>query len=85
MVQDVRQNLNAIAKATTQISQLVEGITQVTQVQTEQFQLVTQTMIDVAQIAHKSSDDSIEISSSFKDLLAMSQNLQSSADHFKVD
>ena len=85
MVQDVRQNLNAIAKATTQISQLVEGITQVTQVQTEQFQLVTQTMIDVAQIAHKSSDDSIKISSSFKDLLAMSQNLQTSADHFKVD
>ncbi len=84
-VQDARQNLNAIVEATTQISQLVEGITEATQVQTEQFQSVTQTMSEVAAIANKTSEDSIEISTSFKDLLTMAQNLQASADQFKVD
>ncbi|HEY9830439.1 MAG TPA: GAF domain-containing protein, partial [Stenomitos sp.] len=85
LVTNARQNLNAIVEATTQISQLVEGITQATQLQTEQFQSVTQTMTDVAAIANKTSEDSVEISTSFKELLAMAQNLQASADQFKVD
>jgi methyl-accepting chemotaxis protein PixJ len=85
MVHDARQNLNAIVEATSQISQLVEGITQATQAQTEQFQSVTQTMSGVAAIANKTSEDSIDISTSFKELLAMAQNLQTSADRFKVE
>jgi methyl-accepting chemotaxis protein PixJ len=85
LVTNARQNLNAIVEATSQISQLVEGITQATQLQTEQFQSVTQTMTDVAAIANKTSEDSIEISASFKELLAMAQNLQANADQFKVD
>jgi methyl-accepting chemotaxis protein PixJ len=72
-------------EATTQISHIVEGITQATQVQTQQFQSVTQTMTEVAVIANKTSEESIEISTSFKELLAMAQNLQTSADQFKVD
>jgi len=85
LVTDARQTLNAIVEATGQISQLVEGITQTTQVQTQEFQSVTQTMNEVAAIADKTSEDSVEISSSFKALLGMIQNLQESADQFKVD
>jgi methyl-accepting chemotaxis protein PixJ len=84
-VHEARQNLNAIVAATTQISQLVEGITQATQVQTQQFESVTRTMTDVAAIANKTQTDSTAISTSFKDLLTMAQNLQVSADQFKVD
>jgi methyl-accepting chemotaxis protein PixJ len=84
-VTDARQHLNAIVEATAQISQLVEGISQATHIQAQQFQSVTQTMSHVAAISNKTSEDSIEISTSFKDLLAMAQNLQSSADQFKVD
>ncbi|MBD2775888.1 GAF domain-containing protein [Iningainema tapete] len=84
-VDNARQNLNAIVAATTQISQLVEGITQATQVQTQQFDSVTQTMTDVAAIANKTKEDSIHISTSFKELQAMAQNLQASADQFKVN
>jgi methyl-accepting chemotaxis protein PixJ len=84
-VQDTREHLNAIVEATSQISHLVEGITQVTQVQTQQFQSVAQTMTEVSKIANDTSENSVEISTSFKDLLAMAQNLQSSADQFKVD
>ncbi|ARV57417.1 chemotaxis protein [Nostocales cyanobacterium HT-58-2] len=84
-VHDARQNLNAIVAATTQISQLVESITQATQVQGQQIESVTQTMTEVAEIAKQTKEDSIDISTSFKELLAMAQNLQVSADQFKVD
>jgi methyl-accepting chemotaxis protein PixJ len=85
LVTDARQNLNAIIEATSRISQLVEGITNATQLQTKEFQSVTQTMTEVAAIANKTSEDSQEISTSFKELLSMAQNLQASADQFKVN
>jgi methyl-accepting chemotaxis protein PixJ len=85
MVQDAKQNLNAIVEATTQISQLVEGITHATQLQTKEFRSVSQTMTDVAAISNKTSEEAIDIATSFKELLAMAQNLQTSADQFKVD
>ncbi len=84
-VHEARQNLNAIVAATNQISLLVEGITQATQVQTQQFESVTQTMTQVAAIANTTQENSMEISTSFKELLSMAQNLQTSADQFKVD
>ncbi|NEP11480.1 MAG: GAF domain-containing protein [Symploca sp. SIO2C1] len=85
LVNDTRQTLNAIVEATAKISQLVEGITQATQVQTQEFQSVTETMTEVAGIANQTSAEATEISSSFKELLAMSQELQVSADRFTVD
>jgi methyl-accepting chemotaxis protein PixJ len=84
LVTEVRQQLNAIVEATSEISQLVERITQTTQVQDEQSQSITQTMTDVAAIANKTSADSIKLSASFKELLAMAQDLQRSASQFKV-
>lgn len=85
LVSETRQNLNAIVEATAQISQLVQGIAQATQLQTAEFQSVTQTMSEVASIANQTSDNSIGIATSFKELLNMAQNLQNSADQFKVD
>ena len=85
LVTDARHNLNAIIEATSRISQLVEGITNATQLQTQEFQSVTKTMTEVAGIANKTSEDSKDISTSFKELLAMAQNLQRHADQFKVN
>lgn len=82
---EARHNLNDIVAATTQISQLVVGITQATQVQSQQIESVTQTMTEVAAIANQTKEGSIEISTSFEELLTMAQNLQASADQFKVD
>ncbi|MBD2775893.1 GAF domain-containing protein [Iningainema tapete] len=84
LVIEVRQQLNAIVEATTQISQLVERITHTTQVQNQQSQSITETMTDVAAIANKTSADSIKLSLSFKELLIMAQDLQRSASQFKV-
>jgi methyl-accepting chemotaxis protein PixJ len=85
VVSEARQNLNAIVAATDQISQLVASITGATQEQTQQFKSMKLTVAEVAEIAQKTSKDSVEISQSFKELLAMSQDLQVRANQFKVE
>ena len=85
LVNETRENLNELATATVQITQLVEGITQATNVQTQQAEAVTEVMTEVAAIANDTSSDSLKISASFKELLAMAQELQASAGQFKVN
>ena len=85
VVNEARRNLNAIVDATSQISRLVVGISLATQEQTQQCQSVTQTMTEVAEITHKTSEDSAAIATSFQNLLAMAQNLQERSNQFKVD
>jgi methyl-accepting chemotaxis protein PixJ len=85
VVSEARQSLNAIVAATDQISQLVASITGATQEQTQQFKSMKLTVAEVAEIAQKTSKDSVEISQSFKELLAMAQDLQVRANQFKVE
>lgn len=85
LVKETRSSLNAIVEATAEISQLVEGITGATQIQTQQSQSVTQTMNEVANIANKTSVDSMQLAAAFKELLIMAQDLQTSVGKFKVD
>ncbi|MBD2461385.1 GAF domain-containing protein [Oscillatoria sp. FACHB-1407] len=84
LVTETRQSLNAIVTATGQISELLQGITQSTQAQIQQSQTVIQTMQNVVAIANKTSTDSVQISTSFQDLLTTAQELQASVGQFKV-
>jgi methyl-accepting chemotaxis protein PixJ len=85
LVGETRETLNDIVAATGQIAGLVEGISAATREQTRQAQSVTKLMTEVAAIADRTSDNSIEISQSFKDALTTVQELQASAGQFKVD
>ncbi|HCF27722.1 MAG TPA: chemotaxis protein [Cyanobacteria bacterium UBA11049] len=85
LVNETRQSLNAIVLATTQISELVQGITQTTLDQTQQSQTVIQVMTDVAANANQTAADSVQISDSFQELLATAEQLQSSVGRFKVN
>ncbi|HEY9873684.1 MAG TPA: hypothetical protein V6D12_09610, partial [Candidatus Obscuribacterales bacterium] len=85
LVNETRQSLNAIVAATAQISQLVEGITQATQVQMQQSASVTEAMTGVAEISNQTSVESSQMSASFKDLLGMAQELLTSSGKFKVN
>jgi methyl-accepting chemotaxis protein PixJ len=85
LVGETRETLNDIVAATGQIAGLVEGISAATREQTRQAQSVTNLMTEVAAIADRTSDNSIEISQSFKDALTTVQELQASAGQFKVD
>jgi methyl-accepting chemotaxis protein PixJ len=85
LVDETRQSLNAIVKATTEISELVAGITDSTQSQIQQSESVTQTMSDLAVVATKTSEDAEQISTSFRELLKMAEELQASVGQFKVN
>lgn len=85
LVKETRSSLNAIVEATAEISQLVQGITQATQIQTQQSGSVTQAMNEVANIANKTSVDSTGLSAAFKQLLTMATELQTSVGKFKVE
>jgi methyl-accepting chemotaxis protein PixJ len=85
LVNQTRQSLNAIAAATQQISERVQGITHSTASQKMQSESVTKAMISVAEIAKKTSEDSAKISTSFQTQLETSQELQASISQFKVD
>ncbi|MBD2604151.1 GAF domain-containing protein [Scytonema hofmannii FACHB-248] len=85
LVNDTRQNLNAIASATAEITQLIQRITEATQKQMCQSVTVTASMKDVAEIANKTFAESQEIATVFQDLSGMAQDLLTTASKFKVN
>lgn len=85
MVNETRQSLNDIVDSTGEISQLVAVITNATDVQMEKAESVMNMMGQVAGIANDTSSDSLKISASFQELLAMAQDLQDNVAKFKVD
>jgi len=85
LVNDTRQNLNAIVSATAEISQLIERITAATQKQMTQSVTVTKSMQDVAGIANKTFVESQEIATVFQDLSGMAKDLLTTAGKFKVN
>lgn len=84
LVEESKGNLNAIASATAEISQLVAGITQATLAQLEQSQSVTQTMKEVAAISTNTSEDSTQLWESFKESLTTIEKLQAAVEQFTV-
>jgi methyl-accepting chemotaxis protein len=84
LVDETRQNLNKITAVSLQISALVEAIAQATVAQSQTSESVTQTMTDVAAIADRTSNEASQVSTSFKELLAVAEELQISAKQFKV-
>ncbi len=84
LVDETRQSLNKITAVSAQISALVEAIASATVAQTHASESVTQTMTDVAAIAFSTSNEATLVSASFKELLAVATELQTSAAQFKV-
>jgi methyl-accepting chemotaxis protein PixJ len=84
VVMDARQNLNAIVDTTTQISQLIAGISQATHDQSQQCQSLTETMTEAAFLTDQTAEESKAVSTSFKDLLTMAEDLQAKSQRFKV-
>jgi methyl-accepting chemotaxis protein PixJ len=85
LVNESRSSLSEIVTATAQIQELVQGITQATMDETERSQSISHTMNQVAAIASRTSEHSLEISHSFKELLTMAEQLQASVGRFKVN
>ena len=84
LVNESRESLNAILAATSQISDLVGDITEVTKVQDQQAEALTKLMKDVGIISNRTYQDSTHVSASFQALLEVARDLQTSAGKFKV-
>ncbi|MDJ0729314.1 MAG: GAF domain-containing protein [Crocosphaera sp.] len=85
LVRETQQSLSAIVSATNNIKGLVSEISQTSANQTQQFQIVTQVMANVSAISEETSQETAQISDSFKELEDTSYELQSNIRQFKVD
>lgn len=85
LVDETRQSLNKITAVSTQISSLVQAISEASVVQTQASEEVTKTMSDVAAIANRTSYEATQVTAAFKQLLAVADEMQTSVGQFKVD
>ncbi|MDJ0580545.1 GAF domain-containing protein [Crocosphaera sp.] len=85
LVRETQQSLSAIVTATNNIKELVGEITETSANQTQQFQIVTKVMANVSAISEETSQETAQISDSFKELEDTSSELQTNIRQFKVD
>ncbi|MGL5939355.1 MAG: methyl-accepting chemotaxis protein [Waterburya sp.] len=84
LVDRTRDSLIQIADVSQEINSLVAEIAAATVEQSQDSEVVSQTMMQVAAISSKTATEVDEVSASFKELLAVAQQLQSSVAKFKV-
>ena len=84
LVNETRQNLNAIVTATAKISELLLRITNATQAQMERSETVTNSMNDVAEISQSAVNGTQEMAAVFQQLSQTAQELLATVSKFKV-
>jgi methyl-accepting chemotaxis protein len=84
LVDATRQSLIQITDASHQIDRLVEAIAKATVQQSQDSQIVSQAMTQVAEISDKTAIEASEVAASFEELLTVAQQLQESVAKFKV-
>ena len=84
LVDKTRLSLIQIADVSQEINQLVGEIAAATVAQSQDSEVVSQTMVEVAAISSKTATEAGEVSASFQDLLTVAQQLQQSVAKFKV-
>ena len=78
LVTDARHNLTEIVEATSQISGLIEEITQTTHKQADEFKSVTATVTAATETASHTSQNSKQLTQSIHQLLTTAKALQAS-------
>ncbi len=84
LVDETRQSLNQITAATVQINELVEVIAAAAFEQSENSEEVGEKMSDVARVAEQTTASVSKLSDSFRQLLALSRQLESNVSQFKI-
>ncbi|VEP18595.1 Methyl-accepting chemotaxis sensory transducer with GAF sensor [Hyella patelloides LEGE 07179] len=85
LVDETRSSLTQIADVSSQIDSLVRAIAEATVEQSQDSEVVTKTMTQVAAISQRTATEAEEVSDSFKELLTVAQKLQESVAQFKVN
>jgi methyl-accepting chemotaxis protein len=84
LVEETRQSLNQIAEVSSKIEKLVGSITKAALEQSQDSEVVTQTIAQIANISTQTSEEADRVSHSFQELLSLAEDLQSSISKFKV-
>jgi methyl-accepting chemotaxis protein PixJ len=84
LVEETRQSLAKVRKASDQITALVQAIAQAAVSQTQASSQVSATITDVAGIADNTSVRATQVLGSFQDLLKVAQDLQTTVSQFKL-
>ncbi|ELS01050.1 methyl-accepting chemotaxis protein [Xenococcus sp. PCC 7305] len=85
LVDETRSSLNQISQVSSQLDELVVAIAQATVEQSQDSEIVSQTMEQVAAVSEKTATEALQVSDSFKELLTVAQDLQESVSKFKVN
>ena len=85
LVEETRQSLNQIAKASEQISHLIQTITDVAIAQSENTSMVSETITSVAGLANNTSVRATTVLDTFQELLNVAQDLQTTVAQFKLN
>jgi methyl-accepting chemotaxis protein len=84
LMTETRLSLQQITEASKEIDLFIEDINKVATQQSQNSQAVTNTMEKIVAIAKKTSVSATDVSTSFKDLLQVTENLEASMNQFKV-
>ena len=84
LVDETRQKLNQIAASSNLVGDRLKKITVETVQQSQVSQEISETIAEVAKMATVTSKDAIEVSASTRELLGITDELQTSAKKFKV-
>ena len=84
LVEEARKSLTQIQTASTQIDKLVGSIAQAASEQSQDSEMVIQTIAEVAAITDKTSTSANEVSASFQELLEVGNKLQDTVGQFKL-
>ena len=84
LVDKTRVSLTQIGDVSQEINQLVAEIAAATVEQSQDSEVVTKTMLEVAEISNQTATEAIAVSASFQDLLIVAQQLENSVAKFKV-
>ena len=84
LVEEARVSLTDIQAVSVKINQLVGAIATATVEQSQDSELVSETMVKVAQISQENATSATKVLDSFQELLTVSQQLQETVEKFKV-
>ncbi len=84
LVEETKQNLTKINRFTVDVSQLIQAIANSTKEQTQDSEIISNTMSQISKIAEKNSISVQDLLDSFQEILVISQQLQETMAKFKV-
>ncbi len=85
LVEEARESLNQIQKVANKISDLVKTIALATIDQSQDSEMASQTINEIASVTEKTAESVENVSNSFQELLTLAKELETSVGKFKVN